>query len=192
MPDGRVTYIRPEFKWRSPARQAAWLLPLLVVVISVGNQSSAAVILSVVAGLVIGLGLVGVAAMNLRSAGFGLVDGSVVHRKSPRRVVTIATDPRSLRIVRIARGDDPGHCWQVWSGSEGAVALDERLSGAEQLASLARHLDVAPVEEDEPILPRELVRRFPGTMPWYVKHQALAVALLVGLPTAAYVVLSSI
>jgi hypothetical protein len=192
MPEGLVTYIRPEFKWRSPARQAAWLLPLLVVVISVGNQSSTAVVLSVVAGLVAGAALVGVAALNLRSAGFGLVDGSVVHRRSPRRVVSIAKEPRSLRVVRIERGDDPGHCWQVWSGPEGAVALDERLWNIDELGSLARHLAVTVEDEAEPISPRELVRRFPGTMPWYVKHHALAVALLVGLPTAAYVALSSI
>lgn len=192
MPDGLVTYIRPEFKWRSPARQAAWLLPLFVVVISVGNQSSGAVVLSVVAGLVIGAALVGVAAMNLRSAGFGLVDGSVVHRKSPRRVVSIATDPRSLRVVRIARGDDPGHCWQVWSGPEGAVALDERLWDIEKLGSLARHLDQLARQNWLIVVHDGDVRRFPGTMPWYVKHHALAVALLVGLPTAAYVALSSI
>ncbi len=160
---------------------AAWVLASLLYSLRFHGSSRVVV---VALGVAIAAGAIGLMSLSRRQTKLTMLNGALVFSGifGSRMLLTQNSRGRVVN-VEVAWGKTSGRRSRLWllmnEKGRTAIGLNRDMWGYEQLESLRQDLGLPLAVDDTARRPAELRRVYPGSIPWWAAHPAVATSLVI-------------
>jgi hypothetical protein len=175
-PSQRSTYSRGR-----GASAAAWVLASLLYSLRFHGSSRVVV---VALGVAIAASVIGLMSLSRRQAKLTMLNGALVFSGIFGSRMLLTENSRGQVVnVEVAWGKASGRRSQLWllmnEKGRTAIGLNRAIWGYEQLENVREHLGLPLAVDDTARRPAELRRMYPGSVPWWAAHPAVATSLMI-------------